>query len=52
MTNLSILQNLRELSAGDRMLLKALVSCAMATLSLGVFAALRELSLRARRVSH
>lgn len=36
MTNLSILQNLRELSAGDRMLLKALVSCALATLALGV----------------
>lgn len=36
MTNVSILQNLRELSAGDRILLKALVSCALATLALGV----------------
>lgn len=36
MTNISILQGVRKLSAGDRILLKALVSSALATLALGV----------------
>jgi len=36
MTNLSISQRLRTLSTGDRMLLKALVSCGLLTLALGV----------------
>ena len=36
MTSNSISQSLRELSAGDRMLLKALIAAALATLTLGV----------------
>ena len=36
MTNNSISQSLRELSAGDRMLLKTLIVAALATLTLGV----------------